>query len=393
MNFKSEGSNNFSIEGLDYRTASPIRITVQNGRIVNVQTLKSVSSSLWIGPGLVDLQVNGFNGCDFNTYPNKPIKVYEVTKALWAHGVTGYFPTIVTNSDEAIESAISSVAEALQQYPDIRQTIRGIHLEGPFISSLEGPRGAHDVRYVKAPDWELFQKWQELANGLIRLITLSPEWEGAVDFIRRCTRSGVKVAIGHTAATTKEIFDAVNAGASLSTHLGNGAHPLLPRHPNYIWDQLANDDLYTSFIADGFHLPLSVMQVILKVKQDKAMLISDSVWLAGMESGSYNTHIGGRVVLTPDGKLHLAQHPDLLAGSVQPLIQGIDHLVRTGLCDLRQAWEMGSIGPSKFMEFVTPLGFFLGAPADLVIFSRESQQTRIVRVFNGGSQVYENLQG
>ena len=142
-------------------------------------------------------------------------------------------------------------------------------------------------------------------------------------FIEKCAGAGVTVSIGHTGASPEQIREAVKAGATMSTHLGNGAHVQLRRHPNYLWEQLAHDELSACIIADGFHLPDAVMKVFLRVKGPRAMLVSDAVYLSGLAPGTYETHIGGKVVLTPEGRLHLAGNPDLLAGATETLAGGV----------------------------------------------------------------------
>src|SRR5436190_12476173 len=175
--------------------------------------------------------------------------------------------------------------------------------------------------------------------------------------------AGVTVSIGHTAATPEQIRAAVSAGASMSTHLGNGSHLVLPRHPNYVWEQLAQDALAACIIADGFHLPDSVIKVVMRVKGPNAILASDAVYLSGLKPGSYRTHIGGKVVLTRDGKLHLASNPKLLAGSVQMLIRSVEHLIRAGLTDPGEAWEMAAKRPAMAMKLSASRGLDPGGPA------------------------------
>ncbi|MGB9678436.1 MAG: N-acetylglucosamine-6-phosphate deacetylase [Thermoanaerobacteraceae bacterium] len=366
-----------------------MRIWVERGIICNIEPINNFNAvvSTWIGPGLVDLQVNGYSGIDFNTLPLSEEMIIEVTKALWQEGVTSYFPTIITNSDTVIEKIINTFSSAINANPILGKTIKGIHLEGPFISPEDGPRGAHPREYVKPPDWDLFKKWQKAAKGRIKLITLSPEWTGSAEFTAKCVAEGVKVAIGHTDASSKQIFEVLNAGASLSTHLGNGSHTVLPRHPNYIWDQLAEERLWASIIADGFHLPDSVLKVIYKVKQNRVFLVSDSVYLAGLKAGEYETHIGGKVVLTPEGKLHLKENPKFLAGSVKSLRQCIEYL-NDRLLPFQEAWEMASLRPSTFMKFDTYKGLEIGAPADLVLFERYKSQIKILQTYKFGKLVY-----
>jgi N-acetylglucosamine-6-phosphate deacetylase len=266
--------------------------------------------------------------------------------------------------------------------------IAGIHLEGPFISPEDGPRGAHDRAFVRPPDPDLFRRWQEGAGGRIRLVTLSPEWPGACPFIEGCVKEGVTVSIGHTAATPGQIRDAVAAGASMSTHLGNGSHLTLPRHPNYVWEQLAQDGLAACFIADGFHLPDSVIKVILRVKGRNAMMVSDAVYLSGLPPGTYDTHIGGKVKLRSEGRLHLAGDGRILAGSVRMVLSGVDHLVCAGLAGLGEAWEMASTRPAARMNLAAGRGLKASAPADFVLFARVKDRIEILETWKGGRKVF-----
>lgn len=386
---------NHSFEGIHYLTGEYVTVKVAGERIVEIEgndctTLaeKDRIGKQWIAPGLVDLQINGFKGMDYNTISLTDDVALKVTKALWQEGITSYYPTVITNSDETIEALLRNISDSCSQDTDVAQGIAGIHLEGPFISPEEGPRGAHSIKYVKAPDWSLFERWQDAAQGKIKIITISPEWPGAIDFIIKCVEAGIVVSIGHTNASSEQIAEAVAAGARMSTHLGNGAHSMLPRHPNYIWDQLVHDELWACMIADGFHLPDSVLQVIMKVKGNRAMLVSDAVQLSGLAAGEYDLHIGGKVVLTVEGKLHLADNPKLLAGSCQMLTWGIGQLVKKRLCSLGDAWEMASVRPAQFMNLPAQNGLVVGAPADFVLFDYADNGIEIVQTIKNGQLVY-----
>ncbi|MCZ8512730.1 amidohydrolase family protein [Paenibacillus filicis] len=379
------------ITGIHYRTEQSVSLYLEDGRIKEIVPLpaeRSGSALPWIGPGLVDLQINGYGGADFNTIPLPEGTVERATRALWQEGVTSYYPTVITNGDEEIEQALRTIARACASDRVSAAAVAGIHLEGPFISCEDGPRGAHSASYVKAPDWELFERWQEAAEGRIRIVTLSPEWPDAVRFIERCAAQGVTVSIGHTSATEEQIAEAVQAGARMSTHLGNGAHLALPRHPNYIWSQLAQDGLSACVIADGFHLPDPVLKVVFRTKGERAMIVSDAVYLSGMAPGAYESHIGGKVVLTPEGRLHLAENPSLLAGSVQLLPSGIHHLASRGLASFAEAWEMASVRPSAFMGLTAQRGLEVGAAADLVLFDRDDQGISIRHTYKAGQKVF-----
>jgi N-acetylglucosamine-6-phosphate deacetylase len=380
------------VTALHYQTGKPVTIAIRDGRIREAAP-RELSSPLdelpYVAPGLVDLQINGYGGIDLNGPALSPEDVSSLVRSVWREGVTTLFPTIITNRPETIEQAMRSVDTACRRDSAAAQGIGGVHLEGPFISPHDGPRGAHPKSYVRPPDWEWFRRWQDAAGGRIRLITLSPEWPGSCEFIARCVESGVVVSIGHTAAAPEQIRAACDAGATMSTHLGNGAHLMLPRHPNYLWEQLADDRLWCSLIADGFHLPDQVLKVALKVKGSRAILVSDAVSLSGMPPGLYKTLIGDRVVLTPEGRLHMADNEHLLAGSVQMLTRGIDHLTGKGIAALPDAWEMASLRPARLLRLAVQDGIVPGAPADLVLFRHDDRgKIRIIRTYKTGRLVY-----
>jgi N-acetylglucosamine-6-phosphate deacetylase len=163
---------------------------------------------------------------------------------------------------------------------------------------------------------------------------------------------------------------------------------MLPRHPNYLWEQLAQEDLWACMIADGFHLPPQVMKVIMKVKGERSLLVSDAVSLCRMPAGQYATHVGGRVVLTPEGKLHTAENEKILAGSAQMLLRGIENLIRLGLADFATAWEMASVRPARLMELPTASGLAAGAPADFILLRRAGDRITVESTFKSGRCVY-----
>lgn len=371
-----------------YATGQPITLAIADGVICAIRPATASSDLLLVAPGLVDLQLNGYLGRDFNQIPIADTTTSEAVKLLWSEGVTSFYPTLITNSSEAIEQGVRTIAEACRRDPACDRAVAGIHVEGPFISPEDGARGAHAKQFVRAPDWDLFQRWQAAAGGRIRILTMSPEWPTSAEFISKCAASGVTVSIGHTSATPEQVRDAVRAGARMSTHLGNGAHLMLPRHPNYIWEQLAQDDLWTCLIPDGFHVPDQLLKVVMKVKGERAMAVSDAVSLAGMLPGTYQMPVGGKVVLTPQGRLHLESNEKLLAGSAQMLLHGIAHLTNSGLATLAEAWEMSSVRPAKFMKLPQGAGLSAGAPADLVLFRVEHGRPRVERTYVRGELVH-----
>src|SRR5690554_5334809 len=169
----AQGLNGILVKGIHYRTERPIAVTVSNGVIERIEELEPMKNTTlpWIGPGLVELQINGCFGIDFNTPPITVEDIHTATRKLWTEGVTTYYPTVITNSDEEIANMVQVIAEACESDPLTKHSIAGIHIEGPFISPLDGPRGAHGQSFVKEPDWELFERWQLAAGGLIRMLT------------------------------------------------------------------------------------------------------------------------------------------------------------------------------------------------------------------------------
>lgn len=360
------------LRGRDYRTLNPVELHLSDGVIADVRPLAKPDSDVILAPGLVDLQVNGFQGVDFNHFPFSEQDVLHVTRALWQQGVTLFLPTVITAQPEAIAQSLQRLASACEQYLEVAQAVAGFHLEGPFLSPEDGPRGAHPREAICAPDTALFDGWQRAAQQRIRLLTLSPEWPQSSALIRHCTAQQVRVAIGHTSASAEQIHAAVEAGATLSTHLGNGAHLQLPRHPNYIWQQLAEDGLAATLIADGDHLPPEVLKVFLRAKGEQALLVSDVTCFAGQPPGVYDTAIGGRVQLSADGRLSMADAPQLLAGSARGLLDGVNFLLRHKLASLSQAIDMASVRPARQLDLPQQRGLEIGAPADILLLRPRS---------------------
>src|SRR5262249_25785603 len=191
-------------------------------------------------------------------------------------------------SFDSLRHGFATLAKAIEANAELSRRMPRFHLEGPYLSGEDGPRGAHPKEHARDPNWDEFQRLQDAAGGRIRMVTVAPERAGALAFIERLTASGIVVAIGHTAATGQQIRDAVQAGAKTSTHLGNGCHAMLPRHDNYVWEQLACDDLWASIITDGHHLPATMVKCIVRVKGVPRLLItSDASSLAGLPPGKY----------------------------------------------------------------------------------------------------------
>ncbi len=350
-----------------YDTLDPVSIEIQAGRISRIEPAKEQAELPIIAPGFVDLQINGFGGIEFNDRELTVEKVRQVALSQDQFGVTAFLATCTTDSQDILKNALATIARAIRELPEMAARIPGIHLEGPFICPDDGPRGAHPRQHVRPPDWDEFQRLQDAAAGKIKLTTVSAEYDGSPEFIRQAAASGVLVAIGHTKATSDQIKAAVDAGARMSTHLGNGAHPTIRRHPNYIWDQLAEDRLTASLIVDGHHLPPAVVKSMVRAKTpERIVLVSDITSMGGMPPGRYQTGLGELEVL-PSGKLVPAGQPDILAGASLPIHACVANIMRFAEVNLETAIDMASVWPAKLIGLDHP-GLQVGAPANLVVF-------------------------
>lgn len=354
-----------SIHGRDPLTGDFIQILVEDGLIRSIASGSS-EEDLWLSPGFIDLQVNGYGGCDLNAESITPDVVAALMYRLFAVGVTTFVPTLITASEDRMIAGLRAIGEARHRSSLVRHVIPFVHMEGPHISPADGPRGAHPRNHVRPPDIAEFERWQEASGGLVGMVTLSPHWDSALPYIAHLASRGCGVAISHTHADPSRIHAAAEAGAVLSTHLGNGVAGDLPRHPNLLWAQLADDRLTASFIADGHHLPADTLKAMLRAKgKERSVLISDAVALAGMAPGSYETSVGGTVELTAEGRIGIPGTRSL-AGAALSLKSGIATVAGLPGFSMGDAIQMATANPGRFVGGRGVLR--AGGDADLVQF-------------------------
>ncbi len=376
--------NKQTIIGREPTSGQCLRISVTDGTITAIEPCDE-PTDLWISAGLIDLQVNGYKGLDCNDISATPALIPQMVRAMLAIGVTTFAPTVITASEEDILSRLAMIAEGRASDAVALACIPLIHVEGPHISPLEGYRGAHRASCVRPPSLAEFARWQDACGGLVGLVTLSPHFPGSDEYIAAVVAAGVHVSIGHSHASQEQIQRAVDAGACLSTHLGNGIAPLLPRHPNPIWSQLAEDRLTACFIADGHHLPAEALKAMVRAKGlDRSILVSDTVSLAGMVPGHYVTPVGGRVELSSDGRLSVEGTP-ALAGSAIPLIQCIGRAVRMTGRPLSEILALATANPGRVIGGRGQLR--VGGRADILCF-RWTDQAIVEDVWLAGELAY-----
>ncbi len=373
--------------GIDAATGSGIEIGY--GETIESVRATSERPAQWIAPGWVDIQVNGFAGVDYNSPTTPHDEIARSVRMQYSAGVTRFYPTVITGAPQDMLAALRNLTRAKETLAE-GIAMDGFHVEGPHISPDEGPRGAHPRHCVRPPDIDEFRRWQDATGGRVRVVTVAPEWPEAPRYIEAVARENVVVSIGHTAAEARHIQDAVKAGATMSTHLGNGAHSVMRRHPNYIWEQLAEDRLQASFIVDGIHLPQSYLRVALRAKGvDRAVLVTDASSPAGCAPGRYR--LGEQEVeLTADNRVVLAGQ-DRLAGSALRMDRGVENLMRLGDLSLAHAVRLATVNAARAGRVPgRERGLAAGERADFVLFDFDprTKSIQVQATYVGGRKVW-----
>jgi len=390
------------VEGINYFDYSPIAIDIAKGKIVKVERIKKLSEKnehIFIAPGLIDIQINGYNSVSFSLAGAEGTleeggeltisDVKKVTEGLWKEGITTYFPTLTTNSQDLLLKNIAILAKAKDE-PTMMGSIAGFHLEGPYISGIDGYRGAHPKEHVRQPDWNEFLELYKASGEKILLVTLAPEVNNALKFIRKCREKGIIVSLGHQNGSSEIIKQAIDNGASMATHLGNGCAGLINRHLNPIWPQLADDRLMISFICDGFHLPPEIIQVFYKVKgADNIVITSDITSYAGMPPGEYQIKTGETIIKTPDGNLRFSGQEGGLYGSASPLNKGVGHIMKVTGCSLAKAIQMTTSNPARLLNLTDRGKLEPGKRADIILFTMDDFNMKIEQTIVAGKIVFK----
>ena len=379
-----------SIEGLLYLDKSPVSIEIADGtisRIIRKDSLDDPAlANTYLAPGLIDNQVNGYASVSFTSPDLTAELVGKATRAQWKEGVTTYLPTVTTGPHETILKSFEALADARRD-PDISKSVPGFHLEGPYISPVDGYRGAHPLRWVRPPDWQEFLQYNRASGNRILQVSLAPEVEGGMEFLSKCVANGILVALAHHNGSAETIKAAIDGGAVISTHLGNGCANSIHRHDNPLWPQLADDRLMASIIVDGFHLRPEEVQVFFKVKgPGRIIATSDVTKFAGMPPGEYEVE-GEKAVMTPEGMLKLPS-PDVLYGASLPLRIALGNLMRFTGCSLADAVHVMTRNPAQLYRLDDRGEIRPGKRADLIVFTFEEGRAEIMKTYLAGKVVY-----
>ena len=381
-----------TVYGLEPGTGQSLTVEVKDGLIHAVHRAPAAIPATgqgWLAAGLIDLQVNGYAGYDLNDDQVTPETVQALARAMLASGVTTFLPTLITASESQLTKALVAVQAARRLDPVVANMVPYVHVEGPSIAPEDGPRGAHPAAHVRAPSVAEFDRWQQASGSVVGMVTLSPHWPESAAYISHVVASGVHVALGHTDASPAQIVAAVDAGARISTHLGNGMYAMINRRRNPFWAQLVDDRLCASFIADGHHLAPDLLKVMLRSKGlGQSMIVSDATAIGGMSAGHYQASIGGAVTLSANGRLSMNDGSDqYLAGAALPLLAGVANLVRDGGLGLSDALGLATVQPGRWVGgrgLLAP-----GQPADLIRFNWDTTMVapQLTGVWLGGQSM------
>ena len=280
--------------------------------------------------GFFDLQVNGYAGIDFNSDQLTQNQMVTACERLEADGVESILATIITAPLPQMLHRIRRIASWIRTVDEIHNVVAGIHIEGPFLSPLDGYAGAHPKDAIVPANQNDMNRILEAGDGCIRMVTLAPECDSDARTTAALVSKGVLVAAGHTNASLEDLDRAIDAGMSLFTHLGNACPNLLPRHDNIVNRVLSRADrLAVSLIADGHHLPPFVLQNYLRCIPDQnIVIVSDAISAAGLGPGEYQ--LGGQTVYVDEKGAAWAECRTHFAGCATPL-RGMQAMLRSAL--------------------------------------------------------------
>lgn len=348
------------------------------------------SEDLYLSAGMIDLMVPGYRGVSFRDSKLDGSDIRSVLQGLYARGTTHFCPLVATTTSEAYEKILPTIDEFIEQNREGRSII-GIHIEGPYLSDEPGARGAHNPNLMRDPDFEEFKHWYERSGKRVVLMTLAPERNGSVHFIRQLRQLGVKVAIGHTLASSDQMNAAILAGADMSTHLGNGAPSMIHRWDNFIFRQLADDRLWATVIADGDHLPDSNLRIWFRTKgRRRLVLISDMVSHAGLPCGVYQRPDAADVQVEKTGRIVVNDGSGSLAGAGHGLDRGIAKASTIGVFNLAECLSLATHNPAVYMGLGHLGGLEAGKEASMFLFDRDIGSALKVRhTILAGEPVYD----
>ncbi len=378
--------NTGEITARHYRTRQTVAVAWHQGVIRSIRPLAPVPDpEVWIAPALVDLQVNGFGGVDFQRDDLAVEDLRTAVQGLQAAGCTRFLLTLVTDEWPRMVERLRRVRELRATSPALEHAIAGWHIEGPFLSAEPGYCGAHNPRWMLDPTPDRIRSLREVAGGDPLLLTLAPERSGAAEAIRLAVSLGVQVSLGHTNASAGQLRAAVAAGATGFTHLGNACPQSLDRHDNILWRVLDTPGLPVSLISDGIHVSPALFRIVHRLLgADAICYVTDAMAAAGSPPGRYTLgptelEVGADGVVRQPGQSHFA-------GSALRPLDGVSRAAQMLGCRWQDAWDGFSVRPAGRMHWRS--GLEPGAPADFCLVQATAAGAMgALSVFAAGDQV------
>jgi N-acetylglucosamine-6-phosphate deacetylase len=367
----------------DYSHGGPIHIEWRDGLFTRIEAdQRSLPPEVWIAPPLLDVQVNGFGGVDFQQDNLSSADLLRAIRALRATGCARACVTLITDDWPRLLDRLKHLCELRASNSELISAIAGWHLEGPFLSAEPGYHGAHPPELMRDPSPAHLEQLRGAAGGEPILLTLAPEREGAIDAISTATTLGIRVSLGHTNASSECLARAVQAGARGFTHLGNACPQTLDRHDNILWRVLETPGLQISVIPDSIHVSPALFRILHRLdRSDSLLYTTDAMAAAGAFPGRYSI-----------GRLELEVGPDRIvrqpgrtnfAGSALTPIDGIKRAAQMLHERWQSVWDRFSLNPARLMGFPHPMQ--VGQPASFcVINTSERNDIQSMRLCQDG---------
>ena len=331
-----------------YATGQPVQLRWSDGVISAVESVAAAPHDLWVAPALVDLQINGYGGIDFQRDDLTLDDLLEATRQLRSAGCARYVLTLITAAWPQMVARLSHLRGLREGAAELRSAIAGWHFEGPFLSAEPGFCGAHDPALMKDPRPEHIQELRRVTGSDPVLLTLAPERAGAIETISLAVSLGMKVSLGHSNASQERLLEAIQAGATGFTHLGNGCPRGLDRHDNILWRAFETPGLTVSLIPDGTHVSPALFRLIHRtVGLEAIYYTTDAMAAAGAPPGTYPL---GRLELEvgDDRVVRLPGTPNFAGSALRP-VDGVFRAAEMLGSPWNEAWPRFSAAPARFM--------------------------------------------
>jgi N-acetylglucosamine-6-phosphate deacetylase len=371
--------------GRHYLSQLPVRLGCRDGLIAAIEPLdEATPTDWWVAPALVDLQVNGFAGVDFQDPAISVEGLLAAVRGLRRAGCTRFLLTLVTDEWGRLLSKLERLRDLRQRSAEVSAAIAGWHIEGPFLSERPGYCGAHDPALMRDPDPERIRQLREAAGGDLVLLTLAPERTGAIEAVALAVSLGMRISLGHTDASAEIIAQAIAAGASGFTHFGNGCPQALDRHDNILWRVLETGRLTVSMIPDGMHVSPSLFRLAHRLLPSESVVyITDAMAAAGAPPGRYA--LGPmQLEVGADRVVRLPGQPYFAGSALRP-VDGVWRAANMAEVPWQVAWRKFSHLPAEWLGL--PCGLGSGKRADFCLLPmEESQGSSRLRVFVGGQE-------